>query len=128
MIRRPPRSTLFPYTTLFRSISLSSATMRPRVIAGLAGSAHPDPFTSFSTRISLLSTHAHARPLYLARAFSLLDRTLVAAIWATLEHAPVWRVFCGMFCNHRSICRDHGVRSPSARREHPSTFQLQRAQ
>src|SRR3712207_7144252 len=25
MIRRPPRSTLFPYTTLFRSISLSSA-------------------------------------------------------------------------------------------------------
>src|SRR5256886_6488397 len=27
MIRRPPRSTLFPYTTLFRS----SNTMRPRV-------------------------------------------------------------------------------------------------
>src|SRR5258707_2658691 len=25
MIRRPPRSTLFPYTTLFRSTSLSSA-------------------------------------------------------------------------------------------------------
>src|SRR2546430_17714271 len=24
MIRRPPRSTLFPYTTLFRSISMSS--------------------------------------------------------------------------------------------------------
>src|SRR5215204_6428497 len=26
MIRRPPRSTLFPYTTLFRSIPLSSAS------------------------------------------------------------------------------------------------------
>src|SRR5258708_22273293 len=26
MIRRPPRSTLFPYTTLFRSRSTSSAT------------------------------------------------------------------------------------------------------
>src|SRR5256885_7477032 len=26
MIRRPPRSTLFPYTTLFRSLSLTSAT------------------------------------------------------------------------------------------------------
>src|SRR2546426_5082119 len=25
MIRRPPRSTLFPYTTLFRSVSRSSA-------------------------------------------------------------------------------------------------------
>src|SRR2546427_4990007 len=29
MIRRPPRSTLFPYTTLFRSISLALLT-KPR--------------------------------------------------------------------------------------------------
>src|SRR3712207_8580619 len=28
MIRRPPRSTLFPYTTLFRSRSKDGATMR----------------------------------------------------------------------------------------------------
>src|SRR5256886_17404764 len=28
MIRRPPRSTLFPYTTLFRSKSLEFATLR----------------------------------------------------------------------------------------------------
>src|SRR3972149_4691867 len=28
MIRRPPRSTLFPYTTLFRSAARSSATRR----------------------------------------------------------------------------------------------------
>src|SRR2546429_2124835 len=27
MIRRPPRSTLFPYTTLFRSLSTASATV-----------------------------------------------------------------------------------------------------
>src|SRR5258708_14539081 len=33
MIRRPPRSTLFPYTTLFRSSALRSATgsARPRL-------------------------------------------------------------------------------------------------
>src|SRR3712207_1959526 len=30
MIRRPPRSTLFPYTTLFRSATRSSATPAPR--------------------------------------------------------------------------------------------------
>src|SRR2546430_5792075 len=30
MIRRPPRSTLFPYTTLFRSLSLSRS--RPRAV------------------------------------------------------------------------------------------------
>src|SRR3712207_7254724 len=27
MIRRPPRSTLFPYTTLFRSLSLTDSTV-----------------------------------------------------------------------------------------------------
>src|SRR5688572_31504522 len=37
MIRRPPRSTLFPYTTLFRSIptnELSELTPLPRPVAG----------------------------------------------------------------------------------------------
>src|SRR2546422_3230539 len=32
MIRRPPRSTLFPYTTLFRSRDLASATGRLDVV------------------------------------------------------------------------------------------------
>src|SRR2546429_7038973 len=37
MIRRPPRSTLFPYTSLFRSLALSApAHHRPR-----AGEPHP---------------------------------------------------------------------------------------
>src|SRR3712207_2096911 len=30
MIRRPPRSTLFPYTTLFRSSATPASTSRPR--------------------------------------------------------------------------------------------------
>src|SRR3712207_7636341 len=30
MIRRPPRSTLFPYTTLFRSFVLHVGTLEPR--------------------------------------------------------------------------------------------------
>src|SRR3712207_8425240 len=33
MIRRPPRSTLFPYTTLFRSGYLARLTERPNLIA-----------------------------------------------------------------------------------------------
>src|SRR2546429_1268557 len=43
MIRRPPRSTLFPYTTLFRSLMVEDAqfwVVRPRIglseISGLA--------------------------------------------------------------------------------------------
>src|SRR3712207_9024597 len=37
MIRRPPRSTLFPYTTLFRSFALR------RVVAVRARRADPEP-------------------------------------------------------------------------------------
>ena len=36
MIRRPPRSTLFPYTTLFRSkFDLSEAEARAHILEGL---------------------------------------------------------------------------------------------
>src|SRR3712207_8107461 len=35
MIRRPPRSTLFPYTTLFRSASLKEGVLRLGVEAAL---------------------------------------------------------------------------------------------
>src|SRR5256885_8355778 len=33
MIRRPPRSTLFPYTTLFRSLDFSSGTQCTEALA-----------------------------------------------------------------------------------------------
>src|SRR3712207_7493675 len=47
MIRRPPRSTLFPYTTLFRSASFFEASGAGR---GLAFSLHGS--TELSPRIS----------------------------------------------------------------------------
>src|SRR5258707_7549507 len=34
MIRRPPRSTLFPYTTLFRSAPLAARSLPPPLIQG----------------------------------------------------------------------------------------------
>src|SRR2546426_8121338 len=45
MIRRPPRSTLFPYTTLFRSVhdALEQGALRPqRVFRPLALDRHRD--------------------------------------------------------------------------------------
>src|SRR5688572_32056042 len=44
MIRRPPRSTLFPYTTLFRSVVITGggAGLTYQPAAGYAG---PDSFT-----------------------------------------------------------------------------------
>src|SRR3990170_8726572 len=41
MIRRPPRSTLFPYTTLFRS-SLGLDAGSPGTVPGIAASSLPD--------------------------------------------------------------------------------------
>src|SRR2546422_7320825 len=38
MIRRPPRSTLFPYTTLFRSLVIQAGENRPEV--GVVPVAH----------------------------------------------------------------------------------------
>src|SRR5699024_12850972 len=34
MLRRPPRSTLFPYTTLFRSLASSIATLPAKIKSG----------------------------------------------------------------------------------------------
>src|SRR2546430_13328843 len=34
MIRRPPRSTLFPYTTLFRSPAVTRAATPPAIVEG----------------------------------------------------------------------------------------------
>src|SRR5690348_18114537 len=34
MVRRPPRSTLFPYTTLFRSVATHAFTTRPLSFRG----------------------------------------------------------------------------------------------
>src|SRR5205823_9619685 len=55
MIRRPPRSTLFPYTTLFRSTSGDPAefTSKPRwqrILIGLAG-----PFSNFILAFALIT-------------------------------------------------------------------------
>src|SRR5256885_15403105 len=41
MIRRPPRSTLFPYTTLFRSLAISLGLHAELTTEGDIGAANP---------------------------------------------------------------------------------------
>src|SRR5258708_9834536 len=43
MIRRPPRSTLFPYTTLFRSLEVLRPGKRRRGCPPLVRSGQPEP-------------------------------------------------------------------------------------
>src|SRR5687768_17897764 len=47
MILRPPRSTLFPYTTLFRSIYNPMPTTRNFTISALFGGSYSPSFTCF---------------------------------------------------------------------------------
>src|SRR2546427_7423106 len=49
MIRRPPRSTLFPYTTLFRSRRRSKSTPLPRRVGPLAPKASASSAVIFAT-------------------------------------------------------------------------------
>src|SRR6266496_5921214 len=46
MIRRPPRSTLFPYTTLFRSPGAAATRWRPRSSARCSCSGRSEEHTS----------------------------------------------------------------------------------
>src|SRR3712207_7972169 len=47
MIRRPPRSTLFPYTTLFRSSSESTFGSRASITASLSDTFDPPSTTAY---------------------------------------------------------------------------------
>src|SRR2546429_3902080 len=59
MIRRPPRSTLFPYTTLFRSVFVRSphAHARVRSVSTDAAKAAPGVIDRKSTRLN--SSHGY---------------------------------------------------------------------
>src|SRR2546430_15487184 len=46
MIRRPPRSTLFPYTTLFRSVNDSAALIEGDVVGENAGHLNGEKWRS----------------------------------------------------------------------------------
>src|SRR2546430_6287965 len=89
MIRRPPRSTLFPYTTLFRSNRSSRrwrgrgarpgtrATRRPRRLS-------PRPTSWPSSAVQRPETKARARALQLLYAWELSGRPSIAALVSRL--------------------------------------------
>src|SRR3712207_8887122 len=54
MIRRPPRSTLFPYTTLFRSSTGPSSQPQCAALRGFPSLRAPTPTTTTCSRTSRL--------------------------------------------------------------------------
>src|SRR5436309_12360653 len=65
MIRRPPRSTLFPYTTLFRSSAEGHAELRAaRCAAKIAPAARAPGGTSMGDRKSTRLNSSHVKISY----------------------------------------------------------------
>src|SRR5256885_3947015 len=69
MIRRPPRSTLFPYTTLFRSPRSSAGRASPEAItsppstATDQGRSHPSSMARYASRLGAVRSEEHTSEL-----------------------------------------------------------------
>src|SRR5258706_10454300 len=61
MIRRPPRSTLFPYTTLFRSTDTQATDVNGQVSETLTANTHAGTYTVSATTGALTTTRLNSR-------------------------------------------------------------------
>src|SRR5215475_272237 len=94
MIRRPPRSTLFPYTTLFRSPRIARRHRRPR----------PRCAASRSTRGDRKSTRLNSSHVKISYAVFCLKKKIVAVVAALAVSAVGYAVY-----SHRQIAQQKAV-------------------
>src|SRR5256885_6891780 len=106
MIRRPPRSTLFPYTTLFRSHAGVPCTVIADAVAGslmrqaqgdlvIVGADRIAANGDFANKIgtyslAVLALH-HGVPFYCAAPSSPIDVALAAGAGIPIEQRPAGR-------------------------------------
>src|SRR3989449_11397976 len=92
MIRRPPRSTLFPYTTLFRSLTSEEAK-------DIGGSQHPviGNYGVMSAKNGAINTMI----LLSALSYIVYKRAnkVITARWARTGDLVIGMVFCGELAN-----------------------------
>src|SRR3712207_9590825 len=84
MIRRPPRSTLFPYTTLFRS-GLPRALER---VAGLQAQYAPSMYVGLWSRVEGFARDALTRAL---ERRTVIQGTLMRVTIHLVSRADYWR-------------------------------------
>src|ERR1043166_5460320 len=123
MIRRPPRSTLFPYTTLFRSLRAGGAARRDRVRRAQRGPLR----LAVSLRLDRKSTPLNSRHVSQSRVSSFFfNDTATTEIYTLSLHDALPISSCWRRCPARSRSA-RSTRSATARRfsparseEHPS--------
>src|SRR5438270_8419365 len=81
VIRRPPRSTLFPYTTLFRSLPRRSAGVRSEEVAQLEVQLEPRRRGSSCTSRDRKSTRLNSSHSQISYAVFCLKKKKNIGIW-----------------------------------------------
>src|SRR3712207_7003224 len=94
MIRRPPRSTLFPYTTLFRSARTAAPPFRP--LPQAAQLDHPRPALAAIVAVHTVgATHGQRAPRGLELVGDLVLRIDRKSTRLNSSHANIsYAVFC----------------------------------
>src|SRR5260370_26019489 len=88
MIRRPPRSTLFPYTTLFRSATAAQALTIERSSSPRRRAARDAPERSFAPmRLSMRARRSEEHTSELQSHLNLVCRLLLEKKNKTTKHA-----------------------------------------
>src|SRR5438309_10770393 len=77
MIRRPPRSTLFPYTTLFRSIFRCDSDLKPSTTTRSTGDSLPSKSGSRGSAAPRSSCRSEEHTSELQSQFHLVCRLLL---------------------------------------------------
>src|SRR2546430_12116997 len=101
MIRRPPRSTLFPYTTLFRSHSpQKSVRCRKELLPRNPVLSPPSKQYTFQQMITQILPRSEEHTSELQSQSNLVCRLL-------LEKKKIIQVYCTMLTSHSSSSRTH---------------------
>src|SRR2546430_9184386 len=97
MIRRPPRSTLFPYTTLFRSIVLEvPRSVNPQQVVEILRPEDPDALEPLLRVILKNSAFLRWAFVYVAKKFGALRRDVdwesvsIPRLLKTFENTPLF--------------------------------------
>src|SRR3712207_8560048 len=92
MIRRPPRSTLFPYTTLFRSVGIASLVRDPLILAVLQRLVRNPAVVAVAPRRDRKSTRlnsSHANISYAVFCLNKKNRSLAHVYVDTCVYATL---------------------------------------
>src|SRR2546430_13640523 len=102
MIRRPPRSTLFPYTTLFRSQYVQDNLHRELRLAELSGLVHMSPY-HFARRSEEHTSELQSQSNLVCRLLLEKKKIISKHVMQRCTFAAVSKSAIYLYCMHAHI-------------------------